>query len=208
MLLGYLRTLIWGLGMKRFAGALFFAALALGGCASMNARLMPSEISITTFRCRDYEEAKTVYESLELYKTTLEDLRKTCLDPGQSNTNIISASAVPQMFLPSPAIKMEDLPSGVQDCLRHLQFCKPYELFVKKIEDKGIDNFTKRALKCKRKNQATGPDAGFRLFLVNGLLVFKEDFGRSHVDIVSEKKNPLCLLQEPADIILKYTPTP
>lgn len=190
------------LGKPMFA--LFPLAVILTGCATM----MPSKITTITSLCKDYAEAKAVYDSLEPHKTTLADLAKTCLSPSQSNTNLLSGRIIQQMFLPSPAVKLENLPKGIQQCLQNLESCGGFESFLKDTKDKGVGNFALRAFRCKRDNLVKGPDAVFQFFLMGELMVFKDHVGKADVNIVFQERNPLCLLQEPGDIIMKYTPTP
>ena len=185
-----------------------FAALILGGCASTNARLMPSNTTTTASLCGSYEEAKAVYDSLERYKTTLADLKKTCFSPSQPNINRLSARQIQQMFLPSQAAKFENLPKGIQECLQNFELCWGFESPLKDLKDRGVGAFIKRVLKCEKNNLVKGPDASFIFYLQGGLLVFMEEFGKADVAIISQEKKPLCILQEPAEVIMKYTPTP
>lgn len=184
------------------------ALLMLGGCASMNAKLLPSKVATTTHLCKSYAEAKTIYDSLEPYKTTLADLEKTCFNPNQPNTNILSPRLIQQMFLSSPAVKFENLPEGIQECLKEFVSCKGFDSPLKDVLDKAVGNVVTRAFRFKRDNLATGPDISFQFFFLGTMMVHKDYFGTPNVNRISKERNPLGPIQEFGDFIIKMAPTP
>ena len=187
--------------------SLAFVALVLGGCAGLNKKVMPSNTNIVSSLCPDYLTAKAVYDSILPYKTTRQDLEITCFDPRQPNTEFLNARVIQGMFLPSPAVKKEDLPQGIQDCLKSFESCNGLVRPLKNLLSRGVGNFAKRAAKCRKEDLTTGPDASFQIFFSGDLVIYKDYSGFAEVHRPSTERKPLCIFQEPADFI-RYIPPP
>lgn len=194
--------------MIRRVSILFVALLILSGCASINNKLLPSKTTTTTHLCKSYTDAKAIYDSLEPYKTTLADLEKTCFNPQQPNITILSPRQIQQMFLSSPAVRREDVPVGIQDCLQEFTSCSGVDSSLKDVSDKATGNVITRAFRFRRDNLATGPDISFQFFFKGKIMVYKDYFGTPDVNRVSRERNPLGPVQEFGDFLIKMAPTP
>lgn len=189
--------------MKTAFLLLFWIILVLlfgSGCAA----LMPSEATITNSPWKTYDEAKNLFDRIEPYKTTLEDLKNMSLDPYKiPNTKILNAISVRNLFVVSPSTSLDDLPSGIHDCLHHHNFekCIGFEYRFENIKSKGIGNLFLRIFSFKKETHTTGRDITFQIFLINNIVVYKLiPEGISEIDKFRKEIRPLGPLQEPFGI--------
>lgn len=198
--------------MNKGASILILAVFAfiLSSCAGFGASLMPSKVEVIKGQWQDYDAVEIFFNNIEPYKTTKTALKERGLDLKKSpNVRELSYLDIEKMFLTNQSIKIEDLPAGVQDCLKNRSACLGYEIGQQDIRTKGRDNIVLRWLKCKKVDAVKGWEAKFYLFTKNELIVDKVwGGGMPNVDKLTTEKKPLCLLQEPVDFLMKYNPTP
>ena len=172
--------------------AIGLSLLFLAGCGT----LLPRGESVVESPWHSFADAQQTFDSIVPYKTTVEDLRKLKLDPLQNpNITLLNYSDVLRRFIPSPATNMQDLDSGVQDCIDAKSACKGYEVDQKTVTRRRYGNFWADFLNFKRKVNI----AGWRfngVILINGdLVVYKLTGGQPVIHELEETKNPLGPLQ-------------
>ena len=188
--------------------AAIFISLSVG-CATTSSRLMPSDTTITTSPWKSYQEIKDVFDQVKPYRTTMADLKKLGLDPDLlPNTKFLDAVAVQNTFVNPGGGSDQKIPEEIRDCLSEFKQCRGFGFTYNQVVDRGVGNIVKRWLRFRIENLIRGPDVMFQVFLKGELVVFKRFEGTPNVDKTRLRKNPLGPLQEPFDLILKYTPTP
>lgn len=201
--------------IKSLCKAVVLGLLATG-CATTQARLMPSETTVTISPWKSYKEAEHAYGLIKPYQTTLTELRKI-VDPENTvlkiehlpNVKYMDAVAIQNVFMKPGTSGNQKIPKEVERCLAEtFEQCYSYEISHKYIIDKGVGNLYKRWLNFRKENVARGPDVVFQIFLRGELVIHKRWEGTSDVKQVKLKINPLGPLQEPFELILKYTPSP
>lgn len=150
-----------------------------GGCSTM-----PSGSHVVTSPWKSYDDVKLAFDSIELNKTTQEDLVTLCFDPlTQPNIAIISHLAVMQRFLVNPSIKKEDLDEGLQRCINAQTACKAYLVDINNTSYERYGNFIADLLTFSRRTRQVGWKFDAILVLVNDVVVYKLSEGTPNVNI-------------------------
>jgi len=123
-------------------------------------------------------------------------------------TKFLDAVAVQNTFVNPGGGSDQKIPEEIRDCLSEFKQCRGFGFTYNQVVDRGVGNIVKRWLRFRIENLIRGPDVMFQVFLKGELVVFKRFEGTPNVDKTRLRKNPLGPLQEPFDLILKYTPTP
>jgi hypothetical protein len=178
---------------RRITGlALGLSVLFLAGCGT----LLPRGESVVESPWHSFADAQQTFDSIIPYKTTVEDLRKLKLDPLQNpNITLLNYSDVLRRFIPSPATNMQDLDSGVRDCIDAKSACKGYEVDQKTVTRRRYGNFWADFLNFKRKVNIAGWRFNGVILIKGDLVVYKLTGGQPVIHELEETKNPLGPLQ-------------
>lgn len=172
--------------------AIGLSVLFLAGCGS----LLPRGESVVESPWHSFAEAQQTFDSIIPYKTTVEDLRKLKLDPLQNpNITLLNYSDVLRRFIPSPATNIQDLDSGVRDCINAKSACKGYEVDQKTVTRRRYGNFWADFLNFKRKVNIVGWRFRGVILIEGDLVVYKLTGGQPAIHELEETKNPLGPLQ-------------
>lgn len=185
-----------------------FLMLVISGCAS----LMPSTATKTNSPWENYASIKQVFDSIEPYKTTMENLKQISIDPYTTpNTRIINALTIKDMFTNNKLVPIDSMPDGIKDCFKKDNFdrCIGFEYSYKNTLEKGIGNLPLRMLAFRKENRLTGHDVKFYIFMIykedikNYVVVYKliPEGDTAGKDETKTEKRPLGFLQEPADFV-------
>ena len=172
--------------------AIGLSVLFLAGCGS----LLPRGESVVESPWHSFADAQQTFDQIIPYKTTVEDLRKLKLDPLQNpNITLLNYSDVLRRFIPSPATNMQDLDSGVRDCIDAKSACKGYEVDQKTVTRRRYGNFWADFLNFKRKVNIVGWRFNGVILIKGDLVVYKLTGGQPVIHELEESKNPLGPLQ-------------
>lgn len=172
--------------------AIGLSVLFLAGCGT----LLPRGESVVESPWHSFADAQQTFDSIVPYKTTVEDLRKLKLDPLQNpNITLLNYSDVLRRFIPSPATNMQDLDSGVRDCIDAKSACKGYEVDQKTVTRRRYGNFWADFLNFKRKVNIVGWRFNGVILIKGDLVVYKLTGGQPVIHELEETKNPLGPLQ-------------
>lgn len=185
---------------KWFLICLLFATW---GCSAL-----PKGSHVVTSPWKSYDDVKVAFDSIELNKTTNEDLKRLYIDPlTQPNIAIISHLGVMQRFLVNPSIKLEDLDEGLQTCIKAKTTCKAYLLDINDTKYKRYGNFVADLLTFSRKTKEEGWKFDAIIVLVNDIVVYKLSGGTPHVDVDELAVKPLGPVQnigESAPVVVPH----
>ena len=172
--------------------AIGLSVLFLAGCGT----LLPRGESVVESPWHSFADAQQTFDQIIPYKTTAEDLRKLKLDPLQNpNITLLNYSDVLRRFIPSPATNMQDLDSGVRDCIDAKSACKGYEVDQKTVTRRRYGNFWADFLNFKRKVNIAGWRFNGVILIKGDLVVYKLTGGQPVIHELEESKNPLGPLQ-------------
>ncbi|OQW94282.1 MAG: hypothetical protein BWK79_06670 [Beggiatoa sp. IS2] len=186
--------------MNKMIIALTITLLSLlhAGCGAM----LPSIDKITKSPWQSFEEAKKSFDKIIPEKTTTQDLKQLGFDPfAIPNVKLITYLEVIQKFVPNQSVSLEDLPSGVRDCLAAKEICKGYEVKPQVLNSKRYGNVVLDLLNFRRKTVTTGWKFDALIVLKNDLVVYKLWGGEPQVEQFEDKRNPLGPFQEIGDVL-------
>ena len=108
---------------------LFVATMApLGGCAS--GRLLPDASIAAETEFADFDAARTAFETIEVYRTTVNDLKVLGFDTASPNVRLIGYPDVVARLAPNSSLGLDQLDPGIRDCILARLGCRAYEYRV------------------------------------------------------------------------------
>lgn len=174
--------------------------LFLNGCGGT---LLPTTMDTVKSPWHSFEEAKAAYDQVTVYETDLEGLKRQGFDPfSTSNVEILTYLDIMERFMPNQGIRLEDLDSGIRECIEAKNGCLAYAMSVEVFNSERRGNILLDLFGFKRRTNRTGWQF-HSLFVFNkGFVVYKLWGGKPNVDETSLKKKPLGPLQDSGDALV------
>ena len=168
--------------------------IILTGCAS----LLPSSKVTVKSPWENYDNAKADYEKITPGQTTLEDLHKLGFTPYKvPNVRILNVTEIITVFMPTPAIRIENLDQGIQRCIESKDRCTAYRIEPSILDSKRIGNFWLDLLSFKRDTVVTGWEFRGLITIVDNVVTYKDPpGGRPTINTEEIQKKPLGPLQD------------
>lgn len=167
-------------------GGIALFSLLLAGCAGV----LPTETSQQKQPWVTFKDVETAYSSVELGKTTKEELKSKGFNP-ENTSNIIILSYLDVVKHFSPILTKEDLPQGVQDCISAKENCIAYMASPTNITHKRVGNVAMDLLGFKKKTKTTGWRFDAMFVMVDGVVTYKLWSGTPDIEQYSSKTQPL-----------------
>jgi hypothetical protein len=184
----------------KLAAVLLFS-LSIAGCS----KLLPSSKVMVDSPWDDYNSAKQAYEKITPNITNIDDLKNLNFDPYiMPNIRIMNVTEIITTFTPNPSIKLDDLDSGIQECIKKRERCIGYKIEPTIRKSKRVGNFWADLFTFKRHTVNTGWEFSGLITIVDGVVTYKDPVGGTPL-IKSEETviKPLGPLQEAADFIFE-----
>jgi hypothetical protein len=174
--------------MTRQLIAVVALCLAAPGCSA----LLPSSREATHSPWRSYEEAQLTFDKVIPGETTEVNLNALKLDP-RSNPNIaiLNYSEVLMRFVPHASISVDDLDSGVRECLSAKVLCKGFAISQSSVHRNRNGNFVFDVLGFSKTTQITGWKFHGLLLIKEGVVIYKLSGGTPSIAQEEENTNPL-----------------
>ena len=170
-------------------GAVFLTA----GCRS----LFSSSQSTIVSRWNSYNEVESAFEKITPYHTSAGDLKTLGFHPAVSpNVKILTFVDIIQTFMPNPAIRLEDLPAAVRECIEAKENSRAYLVELQDIQDKRHGSLILDIFGFKRKTHESGWRFKGLILIKDELVVYKLSSGEPLVSREEKKLKPLGPLQE------------
>src|SRR3954466_4373161 len=110
--------------MTRRISAVLIACL-LAGCGA----LLPKSKEVTASPWQTYQAAQETFDKIVPGQTTVADLRRMALDPGENpNIAILNYADVMRKFMLNQSFSINDLDQGVRDCVMAKVACRGFEV--------------------------------------------------------------------------------
>jgi hypothetical protein len=168
------------------------------GCKSM----FPHSESTTVSRWKTYKDIEIAFGKITPYHTTAEDLQMMNFDPKLStNVKVLTYVDIIQTFMPTPAIRLQDLPDGVRDCIKAKENSRGYLVELHDTKDKRHGNLFLDMFGFKRFTHTTGWEFKGLILIKNDLVVYKLSSGEPRISRDDNKVKPLGPLQEIDNIL-------
>jgi hypothetical protein len=175
--------LLWMLGVM----------LLTAGCRN----LFSSSQSVTVSRWNNYDGVESAFQKITPYQTTVKDLRALGFDPKVSpNVKILTYVDIIQAFMPNPAIRQEDLPDAVRQCIEAKEKSSAYLVELHDIRNKRHGNLFLDVFGFKRQNHESGWRFKGLILIKADLVVYKLSAGEPQVAREESQVKPLGPFQE------------
>src|SRR5688572_30024363 len=133
-----------------------FCLLLAAACAGCSGLLPRAEVA-TQQTWKDYADAQAAIEAIVPMQTRRTDLTAQGIDPRTNAAiTILTFSDVVQRFAVGPAVKSEELDSGVRQCLSAGKICSGYSIVLRSTNSRRIGNFWLDSFSFKRETDVTG----------------------------------------------------
>lgn len=163
------------------------------GCASMLASGQRSAKAAWP----DFAGAKAAFDRIVPGQTTIAELRELGFDPYQNpNVRVLNYLDIQNRFLPTPSIRLEDLPAPVRQSLDAKEQSLAYELDLNVVSSQRYGNLVLDMLAFNRKTHETGWNFKALILLNHDKVLYKLWSGQPHLDRLEQKKQPLGPFQE------------
>ncbi|MFZ2619379.1 MAG: hypothetical protein WAX89_00700 [Alphaproteobacteria bacterium] len=168
------------------------AATLLGACASA---VLPSGQSQSISPWKTFGEAKNAYDSITPHHTMRADLHKLGYDPGTvPNLSIFNYVDIMNKF--GSVMDKNDLPDGMQSCLKARDNCTGYVARVQNLNHQRIGSVPKDLLGFGQKTMTTGWAFESTIVMVGDTVVYKLWSGTPDIETYEKKSTPLGPLQQ------------
>ncbi len=166
--------------------------LALAACTS----LLPDGKQATATHWESFQAAKTSFDRIEPYRTSLQGLHDLGFDPAHTpNVQILNYSQVVKRVLPTNTISSDPLPKGMRECYTAEERCFGYLLEQDRIQRQRVGNFFTDFLNFQRDVEITGWRFSALIVVIDDQVVFKQWSGQPNVHETETNHNPLGPLQ-------------
>lgn len=171
---------------------LSLACLLCAGCSS----LLPVAKGRVESPWESFDQAKQAYDRIVPYQTGPEELQNLHFAPFLNpNIKIVTYLDLITRFMPSSSFQKEDLPEGIQDCIKNNNLCYGYELRISQIQSKRYGNVFLDLFNFKRETHKTGWDFNALIVIKDSQVIYKLWSGTPQINEFSCTKNPLGPLQ-------------
>jgi hypothetical protein len=179
------------------------AVAALCLVAPACSALLPSSKQATASPWRSYEEAELTFNKIIPGVTTEGDLRELKLLPGTNpNIAILNYSDVLMRFVPHASISIQDLDTGVRQCITAKTGCKGFEIQQSILAKNRNGNFFADVLGFSKSTHITGWKFNGLLLIKDGVVIYKLTGGQPSIAHQEEDNNPLGPVQSIGGSIL------
>lgn len=186
--------------MKFVVLVLFTMGFFLSGCSSQ--KVLPSSVEKSDSPWADFGSAKDAYDLIIPDYTSIEELKELGYDPySMANVAILTYLDVIQRFMPNQAIRVSDLPSGVQRCIKAQDACYALEATPGVTEKSRYGNAALDVMNFRKRTELSGWNFDALIVVVDDVAVYKIWKGTPLSKKYDDKKNPLGPIQGIKDII-------
>jgi hypothetical protein len=172
--------------------------LQLCGCATM----LPSAKQAVITPWSDFEGAKSSYDRIIPFVTSMQTVRELGFDPYKTaNMKVLNQAQVVNAVLPSPLQNPTTIPQGISDCMRVQDGCVGYLMEPSKIDQKREGNFLLDFLNFKRNTVTTGWKFSALIVVIDDTVVYKQWDGQPKIETTDDRTNPLGPLQSMGETV-------
>ena len=164
------------------------ACLFIGACTS----LLPKSKEITASPWQTYQAAQETFDKIIPGHTTIADLRVMNLDPGSNaNIAILNYADVMRKFMLNQSFSVNDLDSGVRDCVLAKIACRGFEVNQSSVQKQRMGNVILDVLGFHRETHTEGWRFNALILLRDDIVVYKLTGGQPVIQATEENQNPL-----------------
>jgi hypothetical protein len=174
-------------------------ATALGGCASGG--LLPDSSTAVRAEFADFESARSQFENIEPYKTTVDDLKTLGFDTASPNVRLIGYPDIVGRLAPNSSLALDQLDPGIRDCILARLRCRVYEYRVANETRVRNGAFLLDWLNFKRTVEVKSWQFDAIVAVREGVVLFRNYGGAPHNERTERQFNPLGPFQGVGDSV-------
>jgi len=160
----------------------------LAGCSSW----LPRSHESTNSPWLNYQEAQKAFDKIVPGETLAVELKDMALDPSSNpNITILNYSDVLRRFLANQSISLNDLDTGVRECVSAKIGCKGFEVNQKILQKNRNGNFFLDLLGFKRQTAINGWAFSGLILIKDGVVIYKLTGGQPSIVSQESSQNPL-----------------
>jgi hypothetical protein len=158
--------------------------------------MLPRSEQVTASPWSTYGDAQLAFDKIIPGQTRAPELQDLQLDPQRNpNIAILNYSDVQRRFVPHASISIDDLDTGVRDCLTAKTLCTGYEVNQKSEHKKRDGSFVPDILGFHRETQITGWSFNGLILVKEGVVIYKLTGGQPAISERQQVTNPLGPIQ-------------
>ena len=174
-------------------------AALLGGCAAGG--LLPDASVAVRAGFDDFDAARSAFERIEPYRTTLDDLKGLGFDTATSNVRLIGYPDIVGRLAPNSALSLEQLDPGIRDCILARLECRAYEFQLGNETRVRTGSFVLDWFNFKRTTEVKGWRFDALVAVRKGVVLFRNYGGAPNNERTEREFNPLGPLQGIGDSV-------
>jgi len=171
----------------------------LGGCAS--GRLLPDASIAAKTEFADFDAARTAFETIEVYRTTVDELKGLGFDTASPNVRLIGYPDLVARLAPNSSLGLDQLDPGIRDCILARLGCRAYEYRVANETRERTGAFALDWLNFKRTIEVRGWQFDAIVAVRGGVVLFRNYGGAPHNARAERQVNPLGPFQGVGDSV-------
>jgi len=164
-------------------------AAFLGGCAS--GQFLPDASIAVRAEFDNFDAARSAFESIEPYKTTVEELRTLGFDTASPNVRLIGYPDVVGRLAPNSSLGLDQLDPGIRDCILARLECRAFEYHVGNETRVRTGAFALDWFNFKRTTEVRGWQFDAIVAVRQGVVLFRNYGGAPHNERTERQVNPL-----------------
>jgi len=177
---------------------LVLPSLVLTACSGM----LPNAKQAVSTPWSDFEGAKSSYDQIIPFATTMQTVRDLGFDPYKTaNMKVLNQAQVVNAVLPSPLQDPSTIPKGIADCMRVQDGCVGYLMEPSKIDQKREGSFFLDFLNFRRNTVTTGWKFSALIVVIDDTVVYKQWHGEPKIETTDQRTNPLGPLQSMGETV-------
>jgi len=145
---------------------------------------------------QSYQDAEATFERIVPGQTTTAELSRLKLDPKLNpSVTLLHRADVMQRFIPNRLITLDDLDTGVRECIEAREHCRAFEVNHVSTQQKRMGNAALDVIKVYRETHTAGWRFTALLLVKDGVVVYKLTGGQPQIHQVEAKHDKLAPLQ-------------
>jgi len=159
--------------------------------------LFPSKSSVVNSRWKQYQEVETAFSRIVVNESSTNELVRLGFHPSVSpNVRVLSYVDLIPIFMPNQAVRKEDLPPPVRECIDDREKGMAYVVDLQVLQSKRYGNLFLDIFGFKKKTHEQGWQFKGIILIKNGTVVYKLSSGQPEISRNEKTVKPLGPLQE------------
>jgi hypothetical protein len=163
--------------------------------------LLPDASVAVRAEFADFDAARGAFESIEPYRTTVDELKELGFDIASPNVRLIGYPDIVARLAPNSALALDQLDPGIRDCILARLECRAYEYRIAHETRVRTGAFALDWLNFKRTTDVHGWHFDAIVAVRKGVVLFRNYGGAPQNERTERQVNPLGPFQGVGDSV-------